>query len=83
MAEVTTGEAVGATIPATTANPLANRPANGVNYNPSPDEIRTAIQEIQAGWTEKERLSRLVGKSHPRTMKFPWVHTPDDARPDV
>jgi len=82
MAKVAAGEAEGAALPEMAAGPLTACPKSGAHYNPSPDEIRTAIQEIQAGWTERERLSRLVGKSCEQSWKVPWVHTPDDARPD-
>ena len=82
IAEVAVWEAKATAIPAAAAVPPPIRPENGPLFNPSPDEIRATIQEIQAGWTERERLSRVVGRSGPKAWKVPWVHTSAVADPD-
>ena len=73
IAEVAAWEARGAALPAATAETQYVHRENGPHHIPSPDEIRAAIQEIQAGWSEKERLSRIVGKSRPTAWKVPRV----------
>jgi hypothetical protein len=35
------------------------------DYNPTPEQIRAACEQIQAGWTPAERQKRRVGPEKP------------------
>jgi hypothetical protein len=51
------------------------RPENRSYHLPSADEIRAVTREIQAGWSEAERLSRLVGGGSTENWTVPAVKT--------
>jgi len=42
-------------------------------FNPTPDEIRAAILEIQAGWTDEERLTRADPAARQAHWRVPHV----------
>jgi hypothetical protein len=83
IAEVAAWEAQGASHPATGTGRQPVPHENRTNHNPSPEEILAAIQEIQAGWSDRERLSRVVGRPRPKRWSIPHVRSADIGEPDA
>ena len=53
------------------------------HHLPSAEEIHAAILEIQAGWTDRERRCRLVGKWRPQPWRVPRVRSSGISEPDL
>ena len=47
-------------------------------YDPSPEEIRRACEEIQKGWTPTEKKARIVSNQYDSENLIPLIHVMDD-----
>ena len=55
---------------------------NAPYFNPTPDEIRAAVLEIQAGWTDDERMTRSGAAAREARWRVPRARVLGLAEPE-